>query len=159
MGRDRLTHREVLPMGRLALAFWIAMLAVAGSTRGGLFRPTEFRTSAAGLAITGDPYGRSIPRTELRLDLARVIDLDREPAFRPWIKLNGIGLPHHRSGWHRLHNHEKALVFLSGSRRAVLLPTTRGYTVLISPDDPERFLDNLRNPSPSGRVFELAPGH
>ena len=114
---------EVKPMSRWALAFWVGMSASGGWTQGGLFRPTEFEVSAAGLTIKGDPYRRPIPRADLLLDRARVIDLDQEPAYRPWLKLNGIGLPAYRSGWHRLRDHEQALVFLSRSNRAVYLPT------------------------------------
>ena len=95
-------------------------------THGGQFQPTEFQVSSRGLVIQGDPYGRSLPMVELQREGASVVDLEQEPRMRPWLKLNGIGIPGYRSGWHRLKGRETVLVFLSRSRRVVYIPTTRG---------------------------------
>jgi hypothetical protein len=159
MGRDRVMREESRPLSLWILALWAGMLALAGWTEGGLFRPTEFEVSGAGLAIKGDPYGRTIPLSELQLARARVIDLHQEPEFRPWLKVNGIGLPSYRSGWHRLKDRGKALVFVSRANRAVYLPTTRGDAILLTPDQPDALLDALRNPGTSLHVFALPDGH
>jgi len=47
-----------------------------------------------------------------------------------------------RSG-RRLGTGEKALLYLTDRSRAVYIPTLAGYSVLLSPDDPDAFLGAL----------------
>jgi hypothetical protein len=56
----------------------------------------------------------------------------------------GTGLPGYRSGWFRLRNGEKALLYLTDTSRAVYVPTTAGYGVLLSPQNPDEFVAALR---------------
>ena len=59
--------------------------------------------------------------------------------MRTW----GTGLPGYQSGWFRLRNGERALVYLTDRRKAVYVPTALGYSLLLSPDDPGAFLSAL----------------
>jgi hypothetical protein len=97
-----------------------------------------------GLKIVGDVYGRTIPARELIADQARALDLtlDRDHALA--LRTNGVGLPGYRSGWFRLRNGEKALVFVTDARRVVYIPTRAGYSVLASVVEPDRFVEALR---------------
>jgi hypothetical protein len=56
----------------------------------------------------------------------------------------GTGLPGYRAGWFRLRNGEKALLYLTDTSRAVYIPTTAGYSVLLSPAQPDEFVSALR---------------
>jgi Bacterial PH domain len=114
------------------------MLAILGS------RPPRFEASGEGLRILGGKFGRLIPAAQLRLDAARVVDLKSSPELRPKWRTMGISVPGYKGGWFRLQNGEKALVFLRKRSRAVFIPTTAGYSLLIVPDDPEAFLNALR---------------
>ena len=58
-----------------------------------------------------------------------------------------MGLPGYMSGWFRLGNGEKALVFVTDASHAVYVPTLEGYSVIVSPADPEAFIASLQNPS------------
>ncbi|HYO15488.1 MAG TPA: PH domain-containing protein [Thermoanaerobaculia bacterium] len=107
-------------------------------------RNTRFTVSVEGLRIQGDLYGRTIPLSELRTGEARALDLEREPQLRPRWRTNGVGLPGYLSGWFRLDNREKALLFVTDRKKVVYIPTTRGYAVLLSVAEPERFLSALR---------------
>jgi len=91
-------------------------------------------------------YGRSIDLTSLRLDEARVVNLDSGGDLRPRVRTNGIGLPGLGVGWFRLKNGEKALAAVSARDRVVYVPTDRGYSLLFSLERPEAFLDRLRRP-------------
>ncbi len=95
-----------------------------------------FEVTGDGLRIGGAMYGRSIPRSQLRAAEARVIDLKRERAFAPTMRTNGAGLPGFLAGWVRLRNGEKALAFIT-QPVVVYVPTTQGYSVLMSARDPE----------------------
>jgi hypothetical protein len=108
-------------------------------------RGTRFEVSDTGLRLRGDWYGRFIPADALMTDLAQRVDLspasDLRPARRTW----GTGLPGYQAGWFRLASGETALLYLTDHTRAVRVPTRLGYSLLLSPDDPDGFLVALRS--------------
>jgi hypothetical protein len=103
-------------------------------------RSSRFEVSSEGLRLRGDWYGRLIPASQLRTSQVRRIDLSNEPDLAPRSRTLGTALPGYRSGWFRLRNGDKALLYLTRSDRAVLVPTTEGYSVLVSPVDPDAFV-------------------
>jgi hypothetical protein len=119
-----------------------AVVLLATSLRGA--RASRFEIQADGLRIAGDLYGRVIPKTQLRLDGARRLDLAHEAALQPKWRRVGTALPGYQAGWFRLRNGEKALLYLTDRTRAVYIPTTAGYSLLLSPADPDAFLARLR---------------
>jgi hypothetical protein len=72
------------------------------------------------------------------------VDFATEPDLAPKWRTMGTGLPGYQAGWFRLKNGEKALLYLSDRSRAVYVPTTAGYSLLLSPADPDRFLSAVR---------------
>jgi hypothetical protein len=106
---------------------------------------SRFEIRADGLRLEGDLYGHLVPGSQLRLDLARRVDLGREEELRPKSRRLGTALPGYQAGWFRLRNGEKALLYLTDRTRAVYIPTTAGYSLLLSPADPDGFLSRLRS--------------
>ncbi len=96
-----------------------------------------------GLEIRG-PYGRTIPWEVLDVEGARRVNLSNDPELRPTLRTNGIGLSGYRAGWFRLSNGSRGLLFVTDRERSVAIPTTEGFTLILSPDDPEAFLSSLR---------------
>lgn len=127
--------------------WWIAGSALVAVLVGAsvviFSRAPKFEVSPEGLRITGNVFGRTIPAADLRLEAAQVVDFVKSPALRPKWRTFGVGLPGYKAGWFRLYDGEKALVFLSGSKPPVYVPTTLGYSLLISPQDPAGFLSSL----------------
>ena len=99
---------------------------------------------ASALEVTTSFYRRRVALGDLRIDQARVADLDERTELRPALKTNGTGLPGFKSGWFRLRNGNKALVATVGGRRALWLPTRLGYDLLLEPVRPQALLDRLR---------------
>jgi hypothetical protein len=126
---------------------------------GSLFGPVRFEVSAQGLNIRGDLYGRVIPLSALQIPAARCVDVKQEPQYRLWIKLNGAGLPGYHSGWFLTRNKEKVLAFLTRTDVVAYLPTTQGYTLMVSPEQPAEFLAALQSPGEGVRVFPIAASH
>jgi hypothetical protein len=122
------------------LAFVVGLLGMTayGSQR------EAFVLSDAGLDFRGDVYGRRVPWSVLRLQDARIVDLAREGELRPRSRRLGTALPGYAAGWFRLRNGERALVFLTAWHRALYVPTTAGYALLLSPEYPEVMLAELR---------------
>jgi hypothetical protein len=125
----------------------IAATVLLATVRGA--RVSRFELSDAGLRLRGDLYGRMIPADSLRGAAARIVDLANTPDLRPRRRTMGTALPGYRAGWFRLRNGEKALVYLTETSRTVYVPTRSGYSVMLTPEQPERFLERLRTVAPS----------
>ena len=123
----------------LVPAMCILGMSLAGS------RGARFDVSAQGLRLRGDLYGRFVPANELHGDLARRVDMAATPELQPVRRTMGTALPGYRSGWFRLRGGEKALLYLTDNSRAVYVPTTNGYSILVSPADPDAFLSAIRS--------------
>jgi PH (Pleckstrin Homology) domain-containing protein len=106
-------------------------------------RNARFEVSPDGLRLSGDLYGRFIPAAQLRTDEARRVDFGSTPGLAPSWKTMGTALPGYQSGWFRLKNGDKALVYLTDRSRAVYVPTTAGYGVLVSPEQADAFVSAL----------------
>ncbi len=149
----------VPPPGKTSTVLWIPVVLVLLISLVGVLvvykslsgaRGSTFTLSPAGLTIRGDLWGRTIPAAQLRGALARVVDLRAETALAPTRRTAGTGLPGYRSGWWRLENGEKALIYVTATERVVHVPTTAGYSVLLSVTEPERFVAQLREVAPAG---------
>ena len=112
----------VILVGVLALIAWSSW-----STRN-----SRVEVDATGIRLVGDLWGRHIPFEKLRLDEARRIDLRQERDYRLRRRTMGTGLPGYAAGWFRLANGEKALVYVTTQSEVVYIPTTEGYSLLLS---------------------------
>lgn len=135
--------RHLWPLVPVAIVLGIGVfIAIA------LMVPTKMEVSSAGIRIRNTLYGRFIPAEKLRAESARVVNLSTSPQLAPVRRTNGAGLPGYQAGWFRLRNGEKALLFLTDRQHAVYLPTSDGYSLLVSPKQPDQFLSQLRSLAP-----------
>lgn len=95
------------------------------------------------LVIKGGLYGRAIPLSELNLEEAQVVNLNRDRAFKLRSRRNGVGLPDYNSGWFRLEDGQKVLAFITDQREVVYIPTENGYSLMLSLENPSRFLESI----------------
>lgn len=122
-----------LLMAAMALGFgWMTVSAT---------RPSVVLDESA-LTLKAPFYGRSIDLPAIRFEEARVVNVDASSDVRPRARTNGIGLPGLGVGWFKLANGEKALVALSSRDRVVYVPTDEGYSLLLSIERPEAFLQH-----------------
>ena len=116
------------PVGALMLGLLVLFGYLAHSAS-----HVTFEVSPEGLRIRGDLYGRLVPAASLVPAEAKQINLQSDSAHRLGMRTNGVGLPGYASGWFRLGNQEKALVFVTDTSRVVYIPTLEGYSILLSP--------------------------
>jgi hypothetical protein len=126
----------------LAVVLIPVVVLVGGSLAGA--RVARFEVSPAGLRLQGDWYGRTIPAEQIHGQAAKRVDFAAEPGLAPKWRTMGTGLPGYQAGWFRLRNGERALLYLTDRRRAVYVPTAAGYSLLLSPADPDAFLSAIR---------------
>lgn len=146
-----MTHTFPIIPGQVRM-LWLAVpilsIAVAGI---GVFayslsaaRTARFEVSSEGLRLRGDFYGRLIPARSLRLENARAVDLRNEPTLEPVLRTAGTAISGYRAGWFRLRDGERALLYVTDPTHVAYVPTSDGYSVLLSVADPAAFLASLR---------------
>ena len=126
----------------VAIPLVIAGVVVTKSLRG--MRNAQFEVSATGLTLSGDLYGRTIPASSLRAEAAKRVDI-RSGDYQPRWRTLGTGMPGYRAGWFRLSSGEKALLYVTDASKAVYIPTSLDYSVLVTPNDPEAFLSAIQS--------------
>jgi hypothetical protein len=97
----------------------------------------------ANLTIKSVLYGKKIPIDSINADGIRVINLNENKEYDLVFRTNGISLPNFKSGWMRLKNKEKALVFITDRTSVVLIPT-KDYPVLFSMDNVDGFIKAIK---------------
>ena len=107
-------------------------------------RNSRVEISTDRIKLVGDFWGREIPFGLLNVSAARILDLSETPEYSPKRRTLGTGLPGYSSGWFRLHNGEKALIYLTQRNKVVYMPTADGYSLLLSIDKPQEFIETLQ---------------
>lgn len=102
------------------------------------------------VAIEGDHLRivAGINDATIRLDaldatLARIVDLEQEPALRPLFKTFGTSMPGFHAGHFRLRNRGRGFLLLTDRRRVLVLPERDGRTILLSLARPQALIDAL----------------
>jgi len=107
-------------------------------------RHVKFEVSNDGITIRGDMFGRFVPKDKMVLKSARAVDLSREKTLAPKWRSGGTAYPGYKSGWFRLADDSKALVFITDPTHVVYVPTVDGSCLLMSVANPEQFLAALK---------------
>ena len=107
-------------------------------------RHATFEVSETGLRIRGDLYGRAVPASSIIASGITKIDLRNDREHQPKWRSNGIAVPGYLSGWFRLRNGEKALLFVTDRQQVVYIPTRNRYSLLVSVQEPDRFVSALQ---------------
>lgn len=100
--------------------------------------------SADSLEVRSSFYRCRTPLHELKLEQARIVDLDEHAELRPMLKTNGFGVPGFRSGWFLLRNRRRSFVAIADGRRRLWLPGSGKHDLLLEPVDPTALLSRLR---------------
>jgi hypothetical protein len=129
-------------VGLVPLVVLVIVIAVLWSSINGA-RTARFELSPEGLRLRGDWYGRLIPADHLVRGAARRVDFAQALELLPGRKTMGTSFSGYQAGWFRLRNGDRALLYLTDRQKAVYVPTTDGYGVLLSPSEPEKFLSVL----------------
>ncbi len=137
------TAKPVWILGTVCLILVVIFAALAYTAFSA--RNSRLEVGENQLRLVGDFWGRSIDFASLRLADAAIVDLDSSSNYAPRRRTFGTAVPGYASGWFRLHNGEKALAYLTSRESVVYVPTSLGYSLLLSADRPQEFLDTLRS--------------
>ncbi|MDE2996825.1 MAG: PH domain-containing protein [Bacteroidota bacterium] len=85
-------------------------------------------------------YGRKVALSDVQIDQVRVLEPGEDEWSLRW-RTNGIGLPQYQVGWFRTKGGHKVLAACTQGAR-VLIPTTKGFDLLVSLSDAEGFVES-----------------
>lgn len=125
---------SLILVGVLLLMIWLAWS----------MQHVRFTVSNDGLRLQGDLYGRTVPLKSLKLDEAVVTNLNTDKEHQPKWRTMGTALPGYAAGWFKLRNGEKALLFVTDKTRVARIPTTEGYSLMLSVNEPAALIDALK---------------
>ncbi|MGV8118982.1 MAG: PH domain-containing protein [Candidatus Xenobiia bacterium LiM19] len=136
------------PMFLWCIVLFIAALAALFAYLACSLNSVRFVVSPQGFRIRAPLYGRTIPLAALDAQKARVLDLTKDLDYRPAWRNNGLGLPGYGMGWFTLKNNEKALVFLTSPSSVAYIPTTKGFSLLLSVEKAGDFVGEIQKQRP-----------
>ena len=90
-------------------------------------------------------YSATVPLDVIFARQATILDLATNRQVRPYVRTNGLRVPGYQLGRFRLENGTPARVALTRQSGVVYVPTNVGTALLISVDDPEKFIAALQN--------------
>lgn len=118
----------------------------------------EYKITDTGLKINATLHGRFIPKDSLILESIKIIDVNSEHSYKPYIRLWGIGQPEIKTGkikidkylegWFLLNNDDIALIFLSEHKKAIYIKTKLKppqQVKIISKIEPSESPDHRKN--------------
>lgn len=109
-----------------------------------LMRRQALTLAADALEVRSSFYHCKVPLQGLKLEQARLVDLDEHTELKPTLKTNGFSLPGFQSGWFLLRNRRRTFVAVSDGRRKLWLPSEGKHDLLLEPRDPAALLERLR---------------
>ena len=127
----------------LLMVFLIALMGVFGWF---LYwsKHTRFQIQNSEIHFDAGLYSKSISLQDIDVSSMGLLDYEQAPALKPRVRINGIGLPGYKSGWYRLANEEKALLYVTDESKMLAFKTLEGYWVFMSVMDPTSFVEQLQ---------------
>jgi len=129
--------------GRAPKGVTLFVLITAGLIAGlGVWQLASVRLKLdeSSLTVGGGFYRMSVPLHQIEVGA----QIERAPSDALGMRTNGIGMPGLRLGWFDLQGGGKAFVAITDPEKVIRIPTENGYTVLVSPDDPDAVIQQLR---------------
>ena len=101
-------------------------------------------------------YRVELSRQSLLTSEAKILNLDEDDAPKFSYRSNGVGMPGYSLGWFKLAEASEsiasehiasALLSVTNRERVLVLPTTEGYLLILSLEQPEALLAGLLTPT------------
>ncbi len=104
------------------------------------------KISNSTLSIGGGLYSKSIPISQLHLDkIVKGANLNGQYSLSR--RTNGIGMPGLSLGWFVRNDGKRVFAAVSQYDQVIIIPTTKGYDLYVSPDNPDEFVESLHKAS------------
>ncbi|MEW8254254.1 MAG: PH domain-containing protein [Candidatus Thiodiazotropha taylori] len=135
------SSRSLFFLGVLCVLMAIMFLLFAHSAYWS--RNCQVHLSDKQLEIVGDLWSRVIKIDRVNFSNIQLLDLYKADDYALKFRTLGLRVPGYSSGWHRLRNGEKALVYITNRHEVIYIPTYDGYSLLLSIENPNDFMSKL----------------
>ncbi len=112
---------------------------------------TSVRLTSSTMLVDIPLYRVELPRQSLVPTEAKIVSLGGDDAPKLSYRSNGVGMPGYSLGWFKLADAsdrtDKALLSVTGDGQVLVLPTTEGYLLILSLEQPEALLASLLTPT------------
>jgi hypothetical protein len=150
---ENITFFEVIPQPKgnvfafpiiMIIFVFITMLVITWLMVGTIFttKNTSISIKDGEVVINSFLYGRKIPIENILINEIKTINLKQDEEYGISVRTNGISLPSYKSGWMRLKNGERALVYLTNEEKVLLMPT-KDFVILFSMEKMEEFINKI----------------
>lgn len=141
------TGKTIWTLGIIALLMILVFIFTLGIFLKTLYisQYAQFEISPTGLQVKGDLTGKFFAKDKLQVDRAMIVNLRENTDLQPILRMAGTAVSGYKSGWYKLRDKEKALLYVTDDRNVVYLPTTQGYSLLLSVKNPQDFIHDLQN--------------
>jgi hypothetical protein len=151
---ENITFFEVIPQPKgnifafpiiMILFVFIVMSIITWLMLGTIFttKNTSISIKDGEVIINSFLYKRKIPIENILINEIETINLNQDEEYRISTRINGIGLRNFKSGWMRLKNGKRALVYLTNEEKVLLMPT-KDFIVLFSMEKTEEFVNKIK---------------
>jgi hypothetical protein len=87
------------------------------------------------LQIKSFIYGKTVPLSDIIGNEIAKVNLQENADYSIVLRTNGTSMPGFKSGWMKLKNGKKALVYITDQTNVALIPTTEDYVIMFSMND------------------------
>ncbi len=129
----------IISIVALLLVMAVGFILISAS-----MKKVSYTVTGNSLKISALFFGRTIPLDKIQRESVSVLDLKARDEYSPAVRTGGIGLPGFKSGWFKLKNGDKALLFMSDPEQLVLVPLKEDYVLLLSTTDPQGLVGALK---------------
>ncbi|MEM7054263.1 MAG: PH domain-containing protein [Pseudomonadota bacterium] len=131
----RSAYHITLPAGIAMLLIIFGLAMFTGRRRIGL--------NEQELIIAATMYTRKFLHSQIKLDEARIVNLEEHPEFKPMLKTNGYSIPGFQAGYFRSRKWKKMFCLITNPRVLLLPLQGSEQVIVISPERPQALLDAL----------------
>ena len=97
------------------------------------------------LIVASTLYTRKLPRSQIALDAARIVNLEEHPEYKPALKTNGYAVPGFKSGYFRSRKWKKMFCLITKPKVLILPLLDSEQVIVISPEQPQQLLKALNS--------------
>jgi hypothetical protein len=106
--------------------------------------PPKLTLTSNSLTIHDRFYPDTVDAADVDVSGIKIVDIQTDHVWTPTERTNGFANDHYHSGWFRVAGGSVRMYWADGTRLVLLPPRRSGAAVLLQVNDPEQFVDKVR---------------
>jgi hypothetical protein len=106
--------------------------------------PPKLTLTSSSLTIHDRFYPITVNAADIDVSGIKIVNIRTDQAWKPTARTNGFANAHYHSGWFQVACGSVRMYWADGARLALLPPRRSGAPVLVQVNDPEQFVEGVR---------------